>query len=313
MCVTDFSFQKHNSVPSRKEKGRRKFNPSSTFKIISFILCVQTLIVFGMAFQGRLGSATVLVGALSNLTNQERQLNNLKPLKINPLLSKAAQLKAEDMAKNSYFSHTSPEGKTPWYWLDVAGYKYDYAGENLAINFNETKDVVDAWMNSPAHRDNIIKSLYTEVGSGVATGTYEGKTATFIVQDYADPRSSMVNDYSRELSSEEKIPQGVGGNILGASIDMVSSSSDSQSFISKKIIYILFSVLLILILITIFFKTLLAFFIKHPGILNFLLIIIVLILGASILVGYFGNKNGLLTSSFSFSIDHTQDGVVSNQ
>ena len=60
-----------------------------------------------------------------------------------------------DMAEKSYFAHTSPEGLTPWYWITLAGYRFSLAGENLAIDFTESEDVENAWMNSPAHRASI--------------------------------------------------------------------------------------------------------------------------------------------------------------
>jgi len=121
------------------------------------------------------GMAAVLPAVLTNLTNKERQEYNLQTLTVSPLLDKAAQMKAIDMAKNGYFAHTSPAGKTPWYWLEKVGYKYQYAGENLAINFSDSKDVTSAWMASPTHRANIEKRNYTEIGTGVAEGLYKGK------------------------------------------------------------------------------------------------------------------------------------------
>jgi hypothetical protein len=136
--------------------------------------------------------ATVLPAVLADLTNQDRQAQNLPPLVVSPLLNEAAQMKASDMATNGYFAHTSPDGKTPWYWLSQVGYNYQYAGENLAMNFNDSKDVADAWMASPMHRDNIVKENYTEVGTGVATGMYQGQETTFVVQDYANPLPAPV-------------------------------------------------------------------------------------------------------------------------
>ncbi|MDR3519504.1 MAG: CAP domain-containing protein [Candidatus Pacebacteria bacterium] len=136
--------------------------------------------------------ATVLPGILADLTNQERQDQNLPALIVSPLLNEAAQMKANDMAENSYFAHTSPDGKTPWYWLTQVGYNYQYAGENLAINFSDSQDVANAWMASPAHRANIVKGNYTEVGTGVATGVYQGQETTFVVQDYANPLPPVV-------------------------------------------------------------------------------------------------------------------------
>ena len=132
-------------------------------------------------------TAEVISAVLANLTNGERQAQNLQTLTVNPILNKAAEMKATDMATKSYFAHTSPEGKTPWYWLEQAGYSYQYAGENLAINFSDSKDVTNAWMNSPTHKANIVKENYTEIGTGIATGLYQGKETVFVAQVYANP------------------------------------------------------------------------------------------------------------------------------
>ena len=131
--------------------------------------------------------ASVLPGILSSLTNEQRLQNDLPPLTENSLLDRAAQMKADDMAKNSYFAHTSPTGVTPWYWFDQVGYRYQYAGENLAVNFFESEDVANAWMNSPTHRANIVKKNYTEIGIGVANGVYEGRSTVFVAQLFGAP------------------------------------------------------------------------------------------------------------------------------
>jgi hypothetical protein len=96
------------------------------------------------------------------------------------------------MAANGYFAHVSPTGKTPWYWLQQVGYRYSFAGENLAVDFDDSKAVEDAWMASPTHHANIVKPQYTRVGYGVASGTYEGKQTTFVVQLFATPSEVAV-------------------------------------------------------------------------------------------------------------------------
>jgi len=131
--------------------------------------------------------AAVLPGVLTSMTNEKRTENQLATLTINPLLVEAAQLKANDMAARGYFSHDTPDGKTPWYWLDQVGYTYQYAGENLAVNFIESKDVTEAWMNSPSHRANIVKGNYTEIGIAVSSGMYKGRESIFVVQFFGKP------------------------------------------------------------------------------------------------------------------------------
>lgn len=110
-------------------------------------------------------------------------------LRENDLLMKAAQMKADDMAKKGYFSHDTPEGHDPWYWFEKAGFSFSRAGENLALNFDDPKDVTEAWMDSPAHRKNILNGEYSETGVGIATGKYKGEEATFIVELYAKPKA----------------------------------------------------------------------------------------------------------------------------
>lgn len=133
--------------------------------------------------------ASVLPGVLATLTNQDRAKSGIPTLSIDAHLSQAAQLKADDMAAKGYFSHVDPEGRQPWYWLQKAGYEYAYAGENLAVNFTDSEDVQEAWMNSPTHHANIVKPQYTRIGIGVAQGMYQGKETTFVVQFFATPKS----------------------------------------------------------------------------------------------------------------------------
>lgn len=131
--------------------------------------------------------AAVLPAALVEETNAVRVGHNLPVVAYSSTLSRAAQAKAEDMILRGYFSHNSPEGLAPWLWLDQVGYNYQYAGENLAIHFNESVDVVRAWVASPKHYENLVKPEYTEMGIGVATGVMNGEQATVVVQFFGSP------------------------------------------------------------------------------------------------------------------------------
>ncbi|MDE2399778.1 MAG: hypothetical protein KGL67_02095 [Patescibacteria group bacterium] len=174
--------------------GENNYKPhflrrESTILILFVIIVIELgfLIQVFVVFDKTSFLASVLPGVLTTLTNEERAQNNLAPLTENSLLTQAAQLKANDMATRGYFAHTSPDGKTPWYWLDQVGYDYSMAGENLAVNFFESQDVAQAWMNSPTHRANIVKPNYTEIGIGVANGIYEGKNTVFVAQFFGTP------------------------------------------------------------------------------------------------------------------------------
>ncbi len=145
--------------------------------------------------------ANVLPKVLIDLTNSERFLFSLNQLEVNPLLQEAARRKAEDMAKNSYFAHISPSGVTPWYWFDTVSYNFRYAGENLAINFSDSNDVVKAWMDSPGHRANILSNHFTEIGIATAKGSYQGRETTFVVQMFGRPTFETVAQVAQAQST----------------------------------------------------------------------------------------------------------------
>lgn len=185
---------KKDFIPHDGNEHRPHFLRNENLRhIVAIILFVElaTFVVpsiLNMNLSG--GIAAVLPAVLGELTNEKRQEEKLPMLFVNPLLTRAAEMKAQNMAENGYFAHTSPEGRTPWYWIELAGYKYKYAGENLAVNFRDSEDVTSAWLASPTHRANIVKGNYTEMGTGVANGYYKGKKTVFVAQVYANPLSA---------------------------------------------------------------------------------------------------------------------------
>lgn len=104
------------------------------------------------------------------LTNQERAKYGLKPLKANWELSRIARYKSADMRDKNYFSHDSPTYGSPFTMIKSFGLAYRSAGENIAAGQTTPQQVVQAWMNSPGHRANILNSSYTEIGVGYAAG-----------------------------------------------------------------------------------------------------------------------------------------------
>jgi len=136
--------------------------------------------------------ATILTNVIVDRTNTNRLEERLPGLTISPLLKKAARLKAKDMAEKGYFSHNGPDGAAPWAWLENVGYDFVSAGENLAVHFIDSSDVVAAWMNSPSHRANILNGRYTEIGVAAATGNYNGKEGIFVVQFFGRPAVEIV-------------------------------------------------------------------------------------------------------------------------
>lgn len=123
-------------------------------------------------------------------TNNQRTKYGLPPLKENLKLDNSAQSKVEDMFKNQYFGHVSPSGTEIGDLADRVGYEFLSIGENLALgNFENDEVLIQAWMDSPGHRENILNKNYTEIGVAVIKGTFEGKTTWLAVQHFALPTS----------------------------------------------------------------------------------------------------------------------------
>ncbi len=107
------------------------------------------------------------------LTNAERAKEGLKALQADTKLMQSARLKSDDMAKNNYFDHTSPTYGSPFDQMKSLGISYKSAGENIAQGQKTPQEVVQAWMDSPGHRANIMNASYTHIGVGYsANGNY---------------------------------------------------------------------------------------------------------------------------------------------
>ena len=182
-------------------------------------------------------SGLVIDSVVVDMTNQERASLGIGELKVNEALRKAAQAKADDMAKKGYFAHVTPDGKTPWYWIDQTGYQYKSAGENLAVNFDYSKDVVQAWMNSPTHRANIVKAKYQEIGIGIAEGFYQGRPSVFVVQMFGTPKGELGfgNVPVVTVDSTSASASAGAGNGVGASSSVVAGRAVATGTVAGAI------------------------------------------------------------------------------
>lgn len=111
-------------------------------------------------------AASSYAEAMLHLVNEERTAIGLAPLSWNKELAEVAQAKAQDMADNNYFSHTSPTYGSPFEMMRSFGISYRYAAENIAKNSSVEK-AHTALMNSDGHRKNILNANYTEIGIGI--------------------------------------------------------------------------------------------------------------------------------------------------
>lgn len=109
-----------------------------------------------------------------NLINTQRTNNGLSALKEDAEVQKVARIKAQDMVNNNYFSHTSPTYGSPFDMLKSFGITYKSAGENIAGN-STNSGAVNAWMNSPGHKANILNTNFNYTGIGVVSSPKYGK------------------------------------------------------------------------------------------------------------------------------------------
>lgn len=117
------------------------------------------------------------------LLNQQRAADGLGPLVENAALSSASTGYSQRMVAQGFFAHESPDGGTLVDRLTAAGYLGDddpwVVGENIGwgqASLATPRSMVDAWMNSPGHRENLLSADYTEVGLGLALGTPADET-----------------------------------------------------------------------------------------------------------------------------------------
>lgn len=204
---------KHNDY---KPHIFRETGVATLFAVIVFLFVV---VVSGRVIINNTDlTALVLPNVLVDYTNENRATENYNKLTVNPLLEKAAQLKANDMAEKGYFAHKSPEGKSPWYFFEQAGYKYSYAGENLAVNFADSVDVSKAWMASSGHRANIMNGNFTEIGIATAEGMYQGRKTVFVVQMFGKPARKTTQTISPKEVVKKTEPEKVVSSDLSSKV-----------------------------------------------------------------------------------------------
>lgn len=124
-------------------------------------------------------------------TNTQRVRAGAASLHLSEALNRAAEQKAQGMFARQYFSHVSPDGKDAGDFVKAAHYASLRVGENLAVgNFANDEALVQAWMESPGHRANILEPRYTEIGIAAVPGMFEGRQTWMAVQVFALPRSA---------------------------------------------------------------------------------------------------------------------------
>jgi hypothetical protein len=282
-------------IPHEKNDHRPHFlRTESTIFVLVFVILIEAFFIAQPVFFQKTNLfASILQNVLVSETNSSRQSENISALKESPLLDAAAQMKAEDMAAKGYFAHVSPQGLAPWYWMKQVGYNYTYAGENLAINFSDSEDVIKAWLNSPAHRENLLSQHFTEIGIATARGTYEGRDTIFIVQMFGAPAELSVAVLPQPKTAvlpAETIPLPAAtsnrtvASVKGAETSAVLEENSAASVFTwkiftspKEISYYIYALLSILVSIALLLNVAIKPKIQHPKlILNGVLLLFII-------------------------------------
>jgi uncharacterized protein YkwD len=120
-------------------------------------------------------------------TNQIRQQQGCRPLRLNSALVDAAGRHASDMVRRHYLDHTNPDGQDPGDRMAAAGYRGSSWGENIAAGYDSAQKVVAAWMQSDGHRKNILNCRFTSIGIGYDPGQVKSDSG----------QGSWVQDFGR--------------------------------------------------------------------------------------------------------------------
>ncbi len=186
----------HLFVPHESNNQKAKIlHPEGLFLVTLGLIGFQLILgLAGKSFPRVLGyAANISPEEVIRLTNVERTNNDLAPLTYNSTLSQAALAKGNDMLAKGYWAHFAPDGTSPWSFFLSFGYKYRYAGENLARDFADAGTAVNAWMNSPTHKENILNPNYKDIGIGVVEGNLAGTDTTIIVQFFGTSLDDTAN------------------------------------------------------------------------------------------------------------------------
>jgi hypothetical protein len=205
----------HLFVPHESNNQKAKIlHPSSISLIAVFLIAFQIVLSYaGRVFPQVLGyAANISPSEVVRLTNEKRTASGLSALSQNSKLDSAALAKGNDMLAKGYWAHFAPDGTSPWSFFVTFGYRYRYAGENLARDFSDPSSAVNAWMNSPTHRDNILNPNYKEIGIGVVEGNLSGADTTIIVQFFGAPAGgepAIPEVKAKEVSTTAPSPKPV--------------------------------------------------------------------------------------------------------
>lgn len=213
-----------------------------------YIISQSAIGFFSARYPQILGYASSIpVTEIITQTNLIRAQKGLPSLKENAALSAAATAKANHMFAQDYWSHTAPDGTTPWYFILNAGYNYLHAGENLARDFRSADSAVTAWTKSPTHMANLVSNKYDEVGVAVVDGSLNGKETTLIVQMFGS-NQAITKAATNNLDATGSITQEAQFSLVAPVLAQQSSQALVSPFGLSRSISLAFIILITAVL-----------------------------------------------------------------
>jgi uncharacterized protein YkwD len=135
----------------------------------------SALLLMAVLSAGAVSAAEINRKTILEEMNRQRVAAGLNPLAEDERLVKVAEFRIRDMEELGYWAHLSPDGRSPFATLRPYGYDYRSAGENLASGFETAEVLVESWMESKGHRDNILGAHYEHCGIAVIDGSTTGR------------------------------------------------------------------------------------------------------------------------------------------
>lgn len=253
--------------PQASNRYRSRLLHPQSLMIVSFVLLAFFALFNALRFFPNLAdkvlglNSNISINGLLEKTNEERKKLGLSELVLNKELNQAALAKAQDMFNDQYWAHTAPDGKQAWDFIKETKYVYKYAGENLARDFNSDEEVVEAWMNSPSHHENMVNKEFTQMGLAVVTDNLKGFETTLVVQMFAVPSSVSMKGEGDQTFLLPKAAESLEDETALANEPMVAGEKNvNTSLVLSKLNLTrsFFLIVVLLIILTLIYDSLIA-------------------------------------------------------
>ena len=234
---------KHNNYCPDILKPRRLLFYAMSLIAVKFIMVVFIISYPLSAFMS-VDVSMEEIQKIISLTNNLRAKIDLLPLKENQRLDMAATQKVQDMFAGQYFAHMSPSGVSLDSWINKSNYKYSVAGENLAIGYTDSNELINAWKNSPTHYDNIIDPNFQEVGVAISSGIFDNIDTVLAAQYFARPEKIVALPIIEKTISEIDVKGNItikgddlaDSKIIKAEVELPKETVSATAVISNEVI-----------------------------------------------------------------------------